>query len=65
MKRTNLKAEQAFQNGIKLGKEQERKRILEFIKMKNKPEGLTMSTLNNEEVHILYDHDLIEIEKGD
>jgi len=40
------------------------KKIIEFIRKKNKQEGLTMSTLNNEEVHILYDRDLAEIEGG-
>ena len=41
------------------------KKIIEFIRKRNKQEGVLMTTLNNEEVHILYDHDLIEIEKGE
>ena len=41
------------------------KKIIEFIRKRNKQEGVLMTTLNNEEVHILYDHDLKELEKGD
>lgn len=58
-------AVEILEDAYKLGMKAERKRIIEKIKKLNKPEGLTMSTLNNEEVHILYDHDLAELEKGD